>query len=235
MHAALVEVEAASRTYASGGGANHHALRGVSLRIHAGEFVAILGRSGSGKSTLLNLLAGLDRPDAGRIRIGGVDLGGLGENALAKWRARNVGIVFQFFQLMPSLTAAENVMLPMELAGSVPAAQRFASSMSLLERVGLAARARHLPSALSGGEQQRVALARALANAPPLLLADEPTGNLDSASAEAVYALLAALARKGTTVVIVTHDASLAAAAHRVLRLDDGAWVPAPAAVMACA
>ena len=154
----------------------------LSLDIARGEFVAVVGRSGSGKTTLLNLLAGIDRPTSGTLRVAGADLGRLSESGLATWRGRNVGLVFQFFQLLPTLTVAENVMLPMDFAKTVPAGERRDRALQLLERVGVGDQADKLPATLSGGQQQRAAIARALANDPPLLLADEPTGNLDSAT-----------------------------------------------------
>ncbi|MDP9375855.1 MAG: ABC transporter ATP-binding protein [Chloroflexota bacterium] len=197
------------------------ALRPSDLAIDAGEAVAIVGPSGSGKSTLLNLIAGIDRPTTGRIVIGGVDLTALSEERLTRWRGANAGIVFQFFQLMPTLSALENVALPLEFRGGAPRARR-ARALELLARVGLADLADHLPAELSGGEQQRVALARALVNDPPLLLADEPTGNLDSATGERVMALLAEFAAGGRTLVFVTHDPALAARAGRVIRVRDG-------------
>ncbi len=198
------------------------ALRPTDLAIAAGETVAIVGPSGCGKSTLLNLIAGIDRPTSGRIAIGGVELTALGEERLTRWRGANVGIVFQFFQLMPTLSALENVALPLEFRGGTPRGRR-ARALELLARMGLADLADHLPTELSGGEQQRVALARALVNDPPLLLADEPTGNLDSATGERVMGLLAEFTAGGRTLVFVTHDPALAARAGRVIRVRDGA------------
>jgi len=183
--------------------------------------VAVVGPSGSGKSTLLNLISGIDKPTAGRVVVGGVEVSALDENALARWRGEHVGIVFQFFQLLPTLTALENVMLPMQFRGKFPGQQR-ERAMAALARVGLADRADQLPAELSGGEQQRVAIARALANDPPILLADEPTGNLDSETGERIVALLAGLHQQGKTIVLVTHEDTLARAAGRVLRMQDG-------------
>jgi putative ABC transport system ATP-binding protein len=193
----------------------------VSLRVKKGEFMAVVGPSGSGKSTLLNLIAGIDRPTRGRVVVGGVEIGHLSEDALAKWRGKNIGVVFQFFQLLPTLTALENMMLPMQLRGSYRG-QRRERALAILDRVGLRDRADHLPSELSGGEQQRVALARALANDPALLLADEPTGNLDSESGARVLELLADLHGEGMTVILVTHEGRLAAAASRLVWMRDG-------------
>jgi putative ABC transport system ATP-binding protein len=200
------------------------ALRGVSLTVEAGEFVAIIGPSGSGKSTLLNLVAGLDRPTGGSICVQGREVSTLGEDALARWRGQTVGIVFQFFQLLPTLTALENVVLAMELCGRFRGERR-EQALKRLTQVGLAGLAGHLPSELSGGEQQRVAIARALANDPPLLLADEPTGNLDSATGQRIVQLLAECHAQGKTVVLVTHEARLAQVARRVVEMRDGAIV----------
>ncbi|HEY0192964.1 MAG TPA: ABC transporter ATP-binding protein [Kofleriaceae bacterium] len=217
----VIELRGAGRAYPTPAG-SFAALAGVDLAIPAGELVAIVGRSGSGKSTLLNLIAGIDRPTAGRVRIAGTDLAGLGESALAAWRGRHVGVVFQFFQLLPTLTVIENVLLPIELCATLPRRAARARARELLAQVGIADQADKLPSALSGGQQQRAAIARALANDPPLVLADEPTGNLDSAAAEAVLGLLAGLARAGKTVVAVSHDRDIAARADRVVTLVDG-------------
>jgi putative ABC transport system ATP-binding protein len=195
-------------------------LHPLSLDIERGRFIAIVGPSGSGKSTLLGLIAGLDAPSSGDVFIDGVDITRLGEDALAKLRGEKIGFVFQFFHLIPSLTAFENVAVPMEIAGARDARQR---AQRLLDEVGLTGRAHHYPSQLSGGEQQRVALARALANNPPILLADEPTGNLDSANGRHIMELVRDIHRtRGTTIVLVTHDAELAALADSKLSLRDG-------------
>jgi len=214
----FVRLDRASKVYRDGK-REIVALDQVTLDITAGEWVAIVGPSGCGKSTLLNLIAGIDRPTSGRVIIAGTDLAQLDEEALARWRRSHVGIVFQFFQLLPTLTALENVQLPLVLAGHRNARQR---ARELLDRVGLAHRAHRLPSELSGGEQQRVAIARALANDPPLLLADEPTGNLDSASGETVLHLFHAAWHNGTTILLVTHDRDVAARAQRIVELRDG-------------
>lgn len=198
-----------------------YALRDVSLEIYAGEFVAILGPSGSGKSTLLNLVSGIDKPDTGRVRVADVAINALGENALAQWRGAHIGIVFQFFQLLPTLTALENVMLPMELRNAF-SAQRRARALDALGRVGLADHAAQLPSELSGGEQQRVAIARALVNDPPILLADEPTGNLDTETSAQIVHLFQELNRAGKTIALVTHEPALARVASRVIQMRDG-------------
>jgi putative ABC transport system ATP-binding protein len=195
-------------------------LHPLSLDIARGEFVAVVGPSGSGKSTLLGLIAGLDSPSSGDVLIDGVNITKLGEDRLAKLRGEKIGFVFQFFHLIPSLTAFENVAVPMEIAGSRDAKRR---AEALLEEVGLTGRSHHYPSQLSGGEQQRVALARALANAPPLLLADEPTGNLDTANGRLIMELLRDIHKtRGTTIVLVTHDAELAALADSRLIFRDG-------------
>jgi putative ABC transport system ATP-binding protein len=198
-----------------------HALRGVTLQIRRGEFVAIVGASGSGKSTLLHLLGAVDAPDAGRVLFDGQDISRLTDAEATALRLRRVGLVFQRFYLMPTLSALENVMLPMAEAGLAKAARR-ARAAELLDYVGLAARLDHRPTQLSGGEQQRVAVARALANGPVLLLADEPTGELDAATGASLIALLQRLNADGLTCVLVTHDAALAQSARRVVRMADG-------------
>jgi putative ABC transport system ATP-binding protein len=198
------------------------ALRGVSLRVDAGEFVAITGRSGSGKSTLINMLTGIDRPTSGEMIVCGESLQGLSENQLAFWRGRNVGVIFQFFQLLPTLSVLDNVMLPMDFAGKYASRERPERAMALLDQVELAEHASKLPSGLSGGQQQRAAIARALANDPQLLVADEPTGNLDSTTAESVFRLFQRLASEGKTIVMVTHDDSLAQRTGRHIVLLDG-------------
>jgi putative ABC transport system ATP-binding protein len=204
----------------AGGGRPVTILEGVSLDVPAGQVVAITGPSGSGKSTLLGLLAGLDRPTAGSIRVAGVEVTTLGEAALAQFRRDTIGYVFQSYHLLPTLTAAENVAVPLELAGAEDALDRAAG---LLEAVGLGDRAHHYPVQLSGGEQQRVALARAMALRPPLLLADEPTGNLDSKTGAQIIELMLALNRgQGSTLLLVTHDPALAAHAVRIVSLRDG-------------
>jgi putative ABC transport system ATP-binding protein len=198
------------------------ALRGVDLDIGTGELVAVVGKSGSGKSTLLNMLGGIDTPTTGSVTVAGTDLGTLGESKLSAWRGRTVGFVFQFFQLLPTLTAAENVMLPMDFCRTVPAGERRKRALDLLDRFGMARHANKLPSTLSGGEQQRVAIARALANQPPVVLADEPTGNLDSVNAGAVLDLFRGLTTSGTTVVIATHDRDVARLIDQTVELADG-------------
>jgi putative ABC transport system ATP-binding protein len=198
------------------------ALRGVSLRIDPGEFVAITGRSGSGKSTLINMLTGIDRPTSGEMLVCGEELQTLSENQLALWRGQNLGIIFQFFQLLPTLSVLDNVMLPMDFAGKYRSSERPEKAMALLEMVGLNEHAHKLPAGLSGGQQQRAAIARALANDPPLLVADEPTGNLDSKTAESVFNLFERLTSEGKTILMVTHDEGLARRTGRHIVLSDG-------------
>jgi putative ABC transport system ATP-binding protein len=197
-------------------------LDSISFSIPTGSLFAINGPSGSGKSTLLNILTGIDRPTTGRIELAGQELRNMSENRLARWRGRHIGIVFQFFQLLPTLTAQENVLLALELGGLVPRRQRRERAMECLELVGLKDYARRLPSELSGGQQQRVAIARALANDPAVLVADEPTGNLDSKTALQVFGLLETLAERNKTVIFVTHDRDLAARARDRIDLLDG-------------
>jgi putative ABC transport system ATP-binding protein len=216
----LIQLQHVVKVYPMGG-RNYTALRGVDLTFHAGEFTAIVGHSGSGKSTVLNMITGIDRPTTGEVIVGGRPIQKLSENALARWRGVSVGIVFQFFQLLPTLTALENVMLPMDFLG-LYGGRRRERALALLRRVGLQEHAQHLPSELSGGEQQRVAIARALANDPPILIADEPTGNLDSATGARIFALLGELSRQGKLVIFVTHDPELAENAARVVTLQDG-------------
>lgn len=220
----MISLTGIDKTYATPAGA-FAALRDIDLEIGAGELVAIVGKSGSGKSTLLNLIAGIDRPTSGSVIVAGSPIHEMGENALSAWRGRKVGFVFQFFQLLPTLTAAENVILPMDFSGTVPPQQRRERALQLLERVGVIEQADKLPSALSGGQLQRVAIARALANEPPIVLADEPTGNLDSETARAVLDLFRAMANAGTTVVIATHEREIARIIDRRVELSDGALV----------
>jgi putative ABC transport system ATP-binding protein len=198
------------------------ALNGIDLRVNAGEFVVVLGKSGAGKSTLVNMLAGIDRPTSGEIRVAGMSVHTLGEDDRAAWRGRHVGVVLQFFQLLPSLTVIQNVMLPMDFANRYPIPQQRERAMHLLAQMDIADHAHKLPSAVSGGQQQRIAIARALANDPPILVADEPTGNLDSTTAQSVFGVFQDLVRQGKTIVMVTHDRDLARQAQRTIQLADG-------------
>jgi putative ABC transport system ATP-binding protein len=200
-------------------------LCGIDLAIRRGEFVAVMGPSGSGKSTLLNVLGGLDRPTSGTISVEGQDITALDQDALCRYRRDRVGFIFQSFQLLATMTALDNVAFPMVFSG-VPPRERRARAEKLLAEIGLANRAHHKPSELSGGEQQRVAIARSLANSPDLLLADEPTGNLDSTTGKEVMNLLKRLHREGRTLIVVTHDEHIARHAQRVLHMLDGRWIP---------
>ena len=197
-------------------------LKEVSFQVRKGEFLSIVGPSGSGKSTLLNMIAGIDRPSTGEVVVLGSQLHGMSENALAYWRRESVGIIFQFFQMLPSLTLLKNVILPMDLARKYKPRERRERAMHLLETVGLADEAGKLPGMVSGGQQQRAAIARALANDPPLLVADEPTGNLDSASARIVFDLFGKLVVEGKTMMMVTHDKELARQVPRKIEIIDG-------------
>jgi putative ABC transport system ATP-binding protein len=199
-----------------------HALDGVSLQVQAGEFVGIRGPSGSGKSTLINMMTGIDRPTDGDICMAGQDLNVLNENKLARWRGKHIGVIFQFFQLLPTLTVIENVMLPMDFCRVWKPKERPERAMHLLDQVGLADQAYKLPNTLSGGQQQRAAIARALANDPPLLMGDEPTGNLDSKTADRVFSLFENLVSQGKTFAMVTHDIGLAQRIPRVIEVLDG-------------
>jgi putative ABC transport system ATP-binding protein len=217
----LIDLRHVVKTFESAAGA-FAALQGIDLQVPAGDFVAVVGKSGSGKSTLLNMVAGIDRPTSGQVVVNGTAVDRLSESQMAVWRGRNLGVIFQFFQLLPTLTAAENVMLPMDFSNSYPDRERERRAKHLLGLVGVERQGDKLPSALSGGEQQRVAIARALANDPPLLLADEPTGNLDSKTAATVFALFRDLAAKGKTVLMVTHDKELARTVSRTIEIADG-------------
>jgi putative ABC transport system ATP-binding protein len=216
-----VSLHNVSKHFPSGGG-TFTALSAVSVDVAPGTFTVIVGESGSGKSTLLGLLAGIDRPSTGTIRIGATEITRLSEEELSRWRGRALGLVFQFFQLLPTLTACENVMLPMDFCDAWAPRERRARALALLDQLGVADQANKLPSRLSGGQQQRVAVARALANDPALVLADEPTGNLDSRTGRGLLELLASLATAGRTVVMVTHDRAAIDLAHRAITLQDG-------------
>ena len=216
-----IALKAVSKTYATAAG-TFNALQGVDLAVEAGEFVALVGKSGSGKSTLLNMVAGIDRPTAGEIFVADTAVHSLRESKMAAWRGKHVGVVFQFFQLLPTLTALENIILAMDFCRVIPAPKRRRRAVALLGDVGLERHLTKLPDALSGGEQQRVAIARALANDPPILVADEPTGNLDSHTGDAVLALFAELAGRGKTILMVTHETGLFGTVSRTVEIGDG-------------
>ena len=217
----MIQLRRVSKSYDTPAGA-FRALSDIDLDVDAGDLVAIVGKSGSGKSTLLNLISGIDRPTSGDVIVSGMPLHASSESALAKWRGATVGVVFQFFQLLPTLTVVENVMLPMDFLGTRPVRSRRAHALELLARVGLADQADKLPATLSGGQQQRVAIARALANDPPIVTADEPTGNLDSETARGLLHLFRTLAADGTTVVIATHDRDITRVARQTFAIEDG-------------
>src|SRR5512139_1223799 len=217
----LVEVRNVMKTFKTAAGP-FTALKDVNLRVNQGEFVAVIGKSGSGKSTLLNMLTGIDRPTSGEVHVGGTAVHKLSEGKLAKWRGKQMGIVFQFFQLLPTLTLVENVMLPMDLCGLYSVRERKKRALGLLDLVEMGDQANRLPAAVSGGQQQRVAIARALANDPPILVADEPTGNLDTKTAKSVFDLFEVLGASGKTIVMVTHDAELAKRVDRAVIVSDG-------------
>ncbi|HLO31636.1 MAG TPA: ATP-binding cassette domain-containing protein [Anaerolineales bacterium] len=217
----MIDLRSVDKYYQSAAG-DYHALKKIDLCICAGEFVSIIGKSGSGKSTLLNMIAGIDRPTTGEVWVNGVAVHEMNENQMAIWRGTNLGIIFQFFQLLPALNLLQNVILPMDLAGKYTPRERRQRAEHLLELVGLKEHQHKLPSMISGGQQQRAAVARALANDPPILIADEPTGNLDSKTAESVFALFNDLVAQGKTVIIVTHDSGLAKRAHRTALIADG-------------
>jgi putative ABC transport system ATP-binding protein len=218
---ALIDLRGVTKIYETPAG-QFTALRGVDLGIFRGEFVAIVGKSGSGKSTLLNMLTGIDKPTTGEVWVAGSAIHALSENQTARWRGLTVGVVFQFFQLMPTLTVLDNIMLPMDFCNRYLARERRGRAMHLLDLVDLADQAHKLPSELSGGQQQRAAIARSLANDPPVLAADEPTGNLDSRTSDNVFRLFSTMAEQGRTVVMVTHDLDLAERVGRAVMVADG-------------
>jgi putative ABC transport system ATP-binding protein len=217
----LIDLRDLIKTYQTAAG-GLTILKDVTLRVQEGEFVGVVGPSGSGKSTLLNMITGIDRPTSGQVFVAGETVHSLSENQLARWRGRNIGVIFQFFQLLPTLTIMENVVLPMDFCNVYKPSERKERAMHLLEQVGIADQTHKLPSALSGGQQQRAAIARALANDPPLLVGDEPTGNLDTATADQVFGLFQDLVDQGKTLVVVTHDLGLSHRMERVLHLLDG-------------
>ena len=217
----LIELHNVSKIFPVGSG-DCIALDGVDFLVDKGEYVAVMGKSGSGKSTLVNMISGIDRPSSGEIIVAGTNLNQLKEGQMAVWRGQHVGLIFQFFQLLPMLSVIENLMVAMDFCHTYPRGQRESRAMALLEQVGLTPQAHSLPLSISGGEQQRVAIARALATNPPLLLADEPTGNLDSGASASVIDLFEELVEQGKTILMVTHDDELASRAKRIITLSDG-------------
>ncbi|HOA23538.1 MAG TPA: ABC transporter ATP-binding protein [Aggregatilineales bacterium] len=217
----LVELRRVVKTYKTEAG-DFVALKGIDLTIDAGEFVAVVGKSGSGKSTMINMITGIDRPTSGEVYVNGTPIHTLNEDQMARWRGRNMGVVFQFFQLLPTLTVLENVMLPMDFCNVYARDERYDRAMELLRQVDIVEHAHKLPTAISGGQQQRAAIARALANDPPIIVADEPTGNLDSRTANDVSRLFEDLVAQGKTILMVTHDKDLASRAGRTITLADG-------------
>lgn len=220
----LIELNHVTKSFPLASG-TFQALKDVSLTIQKEQLVAVTGKSGSGKSTLLNIIAGIDKPTEGSVSINGIRVDKLSESELASWRGKNIGVVFQFFQLLPTLTIIENVMLPMDFCNSYPKKERRERALSLLAQVNIIEQADKLPSSLSGGQQQRAAIARALANDPPVIIADEPTGNLDSQTATAIFELFAALTRSGKTVIIVTHEKEFSSYFESVIAITDGVIV----------
>jgi len=218
---ALIELRNVVKNYKTAAG-DFTALKGIDLDMKTGEFVSVIGKSGSGKSTLLNMITGIDRPSAGEVFVNGTAVHEMNENQMARWRGKNLGIVFQFFQLLPTISVIENIMLPMDFCHTYSMREREKRAMELLELVELAEHAYKLPTALSGGQQQRIAIARALANDPPIIIADEPTGNLDSKTADSIFRLFKDLVAQGKTIIIVTHDSGLAKRAERTALIADG-------------
>ncbi|MFQ5575492.1 MAG: ABC transporter ATP-binding protein [Anaerolineae bacterium] len=217
----LITLKGVVKTFHTAAGP-FHALKGVDIQLDAGEFIAVVGKSGSGKSTLVNMITGIDRPTSGEVWVDGTAVHTLTEGQMAKWRGRNLGIIFQFFQLLPTLTVLENVMLPMDFCRMYTRRRRYERAMHLLEQVEMTEHAHKLPTALSGGQQQRVAIARAQANDPPILIADEPTGNLDSKTSETVFQLFEGLVAGGKTILMVTHDNDLARRVSTAITVSDG-------------
>ncbi len=217
----IIEIKGVSKTYKNAAGA-FTALKGVDLNFYKGEFVGVIGKSGSGKSTLVNMITGIDRPTEGKVMVDGLEVHAMKEGQQARWRGLNLGVVFQFFQLLPMLTLVENVLLPMDFCDQYQPEARIKRALALLNMVGLAADAHKLPGAVSGGQQQSAAIARALANDPPIIIADEPTGNLDAKTADSVYARFEALAGEGRTIIMITHDPEIEDRLSRKVLLSDG-------------
>jgi putative ABC transport system ATP-binding protein len=218
---ALISLNTVKKTFFTSAGA-FDALKGINLTIDKGEFVSIVGKSGSGKSTLLNMITGIDKPTSGEVVIGEKDIRTMSESRISKWRGTNIGLVFQFFQLIPTLSVIENIMLPMDFCSMYSMSQRKERALSLLAQVGIEDQAHKFPNTLSGGQQQRAAIARALANDPPIVVADEPTGNLDSATSTDIFNIFQELIRCGKTLIIVTHDQDIANRSSRIVKLSDG-------------
>ncbi len=218
---ALIELNQVTKSYPVSTGV-FNALKDVTLRIESNRLVAITGKSGSGKSTILNIITGIDKPSNGTVQVNGVRIDKLSETELASWRGRNTGIVFQFFQLLPTLTVLENVMLPMDFCNLYPGKERKERALALLEKMNIAEQAEKFPSKLSGGQQQRAAIARALANDPPIIVADEPTGNLDSQRAASIFQLFKGLAQSGKTVIVVTHERDFSSYFENTINIVDG-------------
>jgi putative ABC transport system ATP-binding protein len=217
----MVDIQQVDKIFETPAG-SFQALRGVTLQVKPGDFLSVIGKSGSGKSTLINMITGIDRPSTGQVKVNGAPIDRMNEEQISIWRGNSIGVVFQFFQLLPTLTAVENVMLAMDYSNSIPLKERPQRAMNILEQMGVAAFAHAMPGSLSGGQQQVVAIARALANDPPIIAADEPTGNLDSKTAEQVFQLFGSLAESGKTVLMVTHDSLLAQRAWRTIVIADG-------------
>jgi putative ABC transport system ATP-binding protein len=223
---AIIDVQTVTKTYDVSHG-KFAALKNISLQIAKGQLVAITGKSGSGKTTLLNIIAGIDRPDNGQVLINSFAIQSLSESELAKWRGKNIGVVFQFYQLLPTLTVLENVMLPMDFCNTFPKKERKERALELLNKVGVLDQADKLPNALSGGQPQRVAIARALANDPPVIVADEPTGNLDTQTANAIFEIFMQLSQAGKTVVVITHEKEFTKYFEAMIAIEDGEIVNA--------
>jgi putative ABC transport system ATP-binding protein len=217
----LIDMQSLVKVYRTPAG-EFPALKSIDLQVDTGEFVAVVGKSGSGKTTMINMLTGIDRPTSGKVMVEGLDIQALNESKMSEWRGRNLGVVFQFFQLLPTLTLVENVTLPMDLCNTYPLRERRERALHLLDLVDIADHADKLPSEISGGQQQRAAIARAMANDPPIIAADEPTGNLDSRTADAIVVLFEDLVDQGKTFLMVTHDEDLASRASRIVELSDG-------------
>lgn len=217
----MLQMKAVEKVYHTDAGL-YPVLKKISFHVQSGQYVVIMGRSGSGKTTLLNIMTGVDKPSSGEVTINGSAIQNLDEGSMAEWRGKNIGIVFQFFQLIPTLTVLENLLLPMDLVNKIPVRERRDRALMLLDKVGLLSHASNMPATLSGGEQQRVAIARALANDVSILVADEPTGNLDSKNADIIFNLFAKLRQEGKTIIVVTHEREIMKGVSRKILLNDG-------------